>query len=226
MSYSFAGATNGMTHAAAVLSAPSIVVGCWVKIAALPLEEAPLISIRTSGGGNNRFTLSLNTSGNVLWTARTTASSSATSTGAVALDTWTFVGGEEVSTTERYALLGSTRSTVSSTSRVPSGMNTTDLGASNVGVTRYFIGLMSVPFIYNGTINDTQRTQLASLTPAAVLTPTAHWLFAASANPQPDDIASFDMTVTGATYSSDEPSFGSGAVIAPRAQAFYRRRRE
>jgi hypothetical protein len=109
---------------------------------------------------------------------------------------------------------GARGETVQGTGPTLSTANRTTIGAATANGTllRYFEGLIAHPAIWSTALSDSQIADLAGgALPTAVGSPISYWPLTSGASPEPDAIASFDLTVDGATYSSDEPpALGGG----------------
>jgi hypothetical protein len=96
------------------------------------------------------------------------------------------------------------------------------VGAFTIGPpSEFFDGLIGYVGVYNVALSDGNVTSLnggAALNSVAGLV--GHYRLIANTNPEPDDANDFDLTVIGATHSTDNPTISAGGAAA--AHAYYR----
>lgn len=86
-------------------------------------------------------------------------------------------------------------------------MDRLTLGRVSFSAANFFDGLIGYGAVWNGVaLSDSQVTELFTKGPLLVGSPTAYWPLTSNASPEPDDVGSNDLTVTGAAFDSDNPS--------------------
>ncbi|MEN9417118.1 MAG: hypothetical protein RI988_738 [Pseudomonadota bacterium] len=86
------------------------------------------------------------------------------------------------------------------------------IGKSSFGA-EYFEGLLGYAAAWNGVaLSDAQVAALYTQSPLLVGTPTAVWPLISNASPEPDSVGSNTLTVTAATFSTDNPPISTISV--------------
>jgi hypothetical protein len=196
---------------------------CWIKCETLPGTAMTIMSVATSGSGDNYFKLDVTAGNQIRFRARTTGSSDAIPTGTLSTGVWYFVACRAISATDRAAWFGSTKGT-NTTSRNPSGMNRISLGRSSESSgTTYFDGLIAYPTYWEGATSadvpsDADMTAMAGgAWPGNYEASNITDLFLLDgSSPEVGSPGGNTFTVTGAVYSTDEPFAAPGGGYVPR----------
>jgi hypothetical protein len=217
MSRSFDGATTSLDNTTGVpVSTTPLTLVCGFKPAAIGSTQT-LVALNTSGTGNHQFELVVNSSNQVQAEARDTATSQATTTGTVTNGAWNMCGAVYTSATSRAAYLNGELGTggTPTTSRSPSGMNEIRLGKSRSGAgafNQFANGLIAYVWIWNVALSEANLDALYNGGSGGVDPSTiqgANLVFRtdllSNANPEVDVIGGLNLTVTAATFSSDDP---------------------
>jgi hypothetical protein len=217
MSRSFDGATTSLDNTSGVpASAAPLTLVCWFKPAAIG-STYTLLALNTSSGGNHQFELVVQSTNEVRAEARDTSSSQATTTGTVNNGAWNMCGAVFTSTTSRAAYLNGELGTggTPTTTRTPSGMNEIRIGKSRSGAgafNQFANGLIGFAGVWNVALSESDLDTLynsgsGGVDPATIQGPNlvARYDLNTNTSPEPDDVGSLDLTVTAATFSSDDP---------------------
>lgn len=226
-SYSLDGATTSLDNTSGTVpftAAPGTIV-CWYKPAAIGITVT-LFGLNTSSGGNHQFELVINSSNQAQAEARDTSSSQATTTGTVTNGAWNMAGAVYTSTTSRAAYLNGELGTggTPTVTRAPTGMNEIHVGKSRSGAgafNQFANGLESYCWVWAAALSEANLDSLCNLSggtclggvlPSTVGTVAFRTDLRGNVNPEVDTIAGVNLTVTAATFSSDDPfsSFGGG----------------
>jgi hypothetical protein len=84
----------------------------------------------------------------------------------------------------------------------------------------WFAGLIAYAAVWDVALSDANAISLQATTPDNVVPGdlVAYWPLTSNSSPEPDDVGSNDLTVNGATFSSDNPTFGGGYGALVRQQ--------
>lgn len=224
MSRSFDGATTSLDNVTGVpVGATPLSMVCWFKPAALGITET-LVALNTSGTGNHQFELVVDATNIVQAQARDTGASQAATTGSVNNGAWNFAGAVYTSSTSRNAYLNG-EFTSNTTSRSPTGMNETRVGRSRsggAGFNQFANGLIAYVVIWDVALSQANLDSLynggAGADPTTVQGANIVAIYDLTGNesPEVDDDGALDLTVTAATFSSDDPfTLGASAMVLP-----------
>lgn len=231
--------------AVAVLTATPITMACFFQSDDLVTGQT-LMELGVAGSFDNRFTLgaSGDLAGDPVGAfTRTTATSSATTTTGYSANTRHHACGVWASATSRAAYIDGGSKGTNTTSRVPSGINTTPIGRS-AGNGAYMSGRICEAAIWNVALTDAQVAQLArGICPLRIRTGAllAYWPLFGNASPEVNfaqGSTTFNLTVTGATQADHYgvmPPFGfdmgwqgafTAAVVAGKPWHYYQKMRQ
>lgn len=222
MSYSFDGTDDVAEYTAgAIVTAAPCTFACWFKIPTT-LKQAVLMSAATAGAGNHMFAMVTESGGNFRAEARTTTTNAAQSAGVLAADNaWHHGVAIYRSATSREIWYDGVKGTDSATSQTPATINAFYIG-DRPGVTQHFAGLIAYPAVWS---TDLSSGNVASLynsgfgtDPRNVGSPAAFWDTSVDQGTTlADEIAAFDLAVTGATHNADDPFVlgggGAGSIL-------------
>ena len=165
----FDGVSSYLTIASAALTATPLTLAAWIYIQANAVAGT-ILQVKNSAGAAFRdcFTLDIANliSGSHSIAARTgaaTNNSNATSVFGASEGRWWHVAGTFASATNRQAWISATPGTVQATSRVPSGINSTSIGASleSGGTAAFFDGAIAHAAIWNVALDASAISRLA-----------------------------------------------------------------
>lgn len=221
MARNFNGTTQYLSSASAVLAATPFTMACWFLTSDVTTDPV-LMSIGVTGSANNIHALQATGSlggDPVRATSKVTATSAAaaTSTGYSA-NVWQHACGVWASATDRKAYVNGGSEGTNTTSRVPAGMNSTYIGASQgVSVSNFVTGRIAEAAIWNVALNTSEIAALAAgvsplrIRPNALVT---YWPLFGVGDPEPDrSNGGFHLTLNAAPTQADH---------APVMPAFYR----
>jgi hypothetical protein len=229
MSRSFDGANDVLTYSAKLVDATTIDTtpvsfACWVKRArtASASEEFLMCAGSTATPTSHYIALLINsTTDTVTARSRTTSNAAATSSATIADTTnWHLVVAVFAGIADRTIYVDANAGVQNTTSRDPtSATDIFRIGATpETGIGSEFQGLIAYPTVWNNkALNSTDVSQLwnsgAGVDPTTVQSGTAiaHWRLTGNASPEPSSIGTFDLTVSGTTFSADDPfTIGGG----------------
>lgn len=165
-----------------------------------------IININASASGTNRncFQLAMNTTETIL--ARTgsgTASSASQTAGALTAGTWAHAGAVFASATSRTAYLNGTAATVETTSRIPAGIDRTEIGVeyhTSGTLAQPWNGQIAEAAVWDVALTDAEMAALAKGVSPLLVRPTSlvyYWPIIGQYSPEIDLISAGGMTVTG-----------------------------
>ncbi len=211
-----------LEHAAAVVSAMPLTLACWGKIASLTAGQIhTLVSISTDTGNiRDGYFIEVIEAGNGDALRAQAGSgigsagvaSKAFSAGGAPIATWFHAAAVFASTTSRTIYLDGSSVANATNITAAAGLNRTSLGRkANYlnAATHYWDGDIAHAAIWNIALSGANITSLAAgANPLAIEAANlvAYWPLAGAASPEPDDQASYDMTITGATAGADDPT--------------------
>src|SRR3990172_9389244 len=206
MARSFVGASSQyLSNASAVLTTTPITMACWFYSLDITAEYT-LISIGVSGSGDNRHGLFI--SGNVAGDpvraiTRTTATGIAASTTGYSANVWQHACAVFVSATVRRAYVNGGSEGTNATSRAPTGMNNTLIGAvQGVALSTFMSGRIAEAGIWNVQLNASEIAALAKGVSPLRIRPNAlkaYWPLFGVGSPEPDySNGGFHMTLNAA----------------------------
>lgn len=186
-----------------ITAAPLTLAG-W----AMPIADTQITICQISNGGtSNFFQLFASPSSGVAAVARASSSSTDSSWNAP-LNVWTHCAAVFASSTNRRAFTNALNLGVSTTSRVPSGLTTIQVGRGGSS-SLYGTGLIALPAIWNAALTDAEVLMLAQGTHPTLIRPknlVAFWpLNTPGQSVEYEWKRRFDLTVTGATPATDGP---------------------
>lgn len=220
MARSFNGTTQYLSNAGAVLTAPPITMACWFKSTSDSAAQT-LISLGVAGSQDNRFTLQV--SGNVAGDpiralTRDTGNGIATSSTGYATNVWQHACAVFASSTDRRAYVNGGSEGTNTTSRTPSGVSSTYLGAQqDVSATNFIVGVVAEAAIWNVALNTSEIAALAAgVSPLRIRSGNlkAYWPVYGVGSPEPDYVGGFSATLNAAPTQADH-------VYTMPAFAFY-----
>lgn len=221
MSRSFDGSTTSLDNSgSAPVTAVPLTIVCWFKPAAVG-SQVTLVGLDTTGTGNHQFELIVNSSNQVGANTRSTTSASGLTTGTVTNGAWNMCGAVFASATSRRAYLNGELGSASGVNLTPSGINEIRVGksrASSGAFDQFANGLIAYCWIWSVDLSETDLDSLynsgsGGVDPSTVQGANLVWRsdLLLNESPEPDAIGSIDLTVTAATFSSDNPfAFSAG----------------
>jgi hypothetical protein len=236
MSRSFDGTDDHLTYSGAVVDATAIEttpisIALWIKRARSSAAAAErLVTAGVSGATNNLMAIGINTDNTVFCRSRSTGDADSTTVATITdTTTWHLVVGVWASLTSRTVYLDGTAATPNTTSRDPSvATNIFRVGASldsGAPFTLEYQGLIAYLTVWNTALTGGDVTSLynsgSGVDPTTIANGNlvAHWDMTGDESPEVDDVGAFDLTVTGATFSTDNP-FTVGAAGQPTIARF------
>jgi hypothetical protein len=224
MSRSFNGSSDYLsTTAAPQISAFPMTLMAWVKPTTVAADQY-VIGGSWSGSTSDYLTLHLRNDGLVTASARSTASGlsqAPLSTPSYTADAWQFVAAEFTGSgstcTSTRAVLGTTRGTAQTPSIAVdfAQFNRTFVGARVYnGNNSFFSGHIAYAAWISAIPTEGEYTSLQTQAPHLVFGSDRVHYFTLTDNesPEQDDWGDRDLTVTGATYSTDNPDISSSAL--------------
>jgi hypothetical protein len=219
VSYLFDGTDDVAEYTAgAIVTAAPCSFLIWFKIPTT-LKDAVLMSAATAGAGNHMFALVTQGDGDLRAEARTTATNAAQSAGVLSADNaWHCALAVYTSATSRDVYFDGVAGTPSATSQAPSTINMFAIG-DRPGVTQHFAGLIAYPTVWDAALTSGNAATLFNsgfgTDPRNVGSPVAFWDTSVDqGGTLADEIAAFDLTVTGAVHDADDPFVLGGGGAA------------
>lgn len=225
MSRSFDGATTSLdnTTASPATAAP-LSISVWFKPAAISTTQT-LVGLNTTGGGNHQFELVMDSTNVIQAQARDTGASQAATTGSVNNGVWNFAGAVFTDVTHRFAYLNGEYAGGVGTTRTPSGVNEIRVGKSRSGgaaFNQFANGLIAYVVVWDVALSQANLDSLynggAGVDPTTIQGANIVAIYDLTGNesPEVDDDGALDLTVTAATFSSDNPfTLGASAMVLP-----------
>jgi hypothetical protein len=210
MSLLFNGTSDRADIAAAIVTATPCTLVCWVKASSINVNLSSILQIADDTGGQNNFRLQTGDGASQVVVANSRAASSsseASSTLGISDTTlWHLATARFISSTSRAADLDGSNRGDNTTSSTPVSLAITRAGL-RVGGDAGFAGRLAHMAVYNVALSDAQISALRTTTPASVLPGNlvAYWPMTAAGTPGNDVIGSNHFTITGASYSVDNP---------------------
>lgn len=235
MSRSFDGATTSLDNSgSAPLTAVPLTLFCWFKPAAISITQT-LVALNTTGGGSNQFELVANSDNTVGAQTSTASTSAGVTAGTITNGVWNMCGAVFASATDRKAYLNGELGTAQTTTRTPTGINEIRVGKSRSGASafnQFANGLVAYVVVYDIALSEPELDSLynagAGVDPTTVQGAHIVAIYDLTGNESPeiDDDGAIDLTVTAATFSSDNPfTISVGGTVPKFMQAHSRRRR-
>ena len=222
MSRNFALVNNDKCElGSALVSTPGITIAAWIKSNGVATTgvEGIIAGVVTNAANNHRLTLSISTGGAIQAVSRDTGANSASSSASISETTnWHHAAAVWTANNSRAAFLDGANKGTDTNSRTPSGMNRTIVGlggdanfdlygkVAHVGIWNVALSDGDIATLAGGA--NPQSVQLANLV--------AYWTLDTNASPEDDVIGANDLTVTTATYSSDNPTvsaFSASSIV-------------
>jgi hypothetical protein len=230
MSRSFDGTNDLLTISSAVVDATTIdttpvSVAMWIKRAQTSAAAVERLMIAgVAGATNNMLSLGINTNNTLFCRTRTTGDADATSTATIADTTnWHLVVGVWAGIADRKIYVDDNAAVQNTTSRDPStATNLFRIGASTDNAAPFtgeYTGLIAYVTVWNTALSDANVASLwnggAGVDPTTVASGNlvAAWDLTGDESPEVDDVGAFDLTVTGATFSTDNPFAVGGSGL-------------
>ena len=225
MSYSFNGTTAYMERATDIpltgLPATPLSMIAWVKITDTATYRVPC-SIWSAGAAANYYAIWIQDTEVVSALTITSGGAgfaTATSSAAVTTGAWCMVHACFGSTADREAGVSAANYGTNTTTIAPAfAANRLTLGyKDNVGNDQ-FAGLLGLVALYNVKLDHTQLTELLSVAPDAASSYSSCVAYYdlrvnEGTTTMPDTKASYDLTITAATYSSDNPVIAAAGGV-------------
>lgn len=234
MSRSFDGATTSLDNISGTVpvSAVPLTIVCWFKPAAIGTTQT-LVALNTTGGGNHQFELVIDSTNIIHAQARDTTTSQGVTVGTVNNGAWNMAAAVFNTTTSRQAYLNGELGAVNANTRTPTGLNEIRIGKSRSGAAafnQFANGLAAYAWIWNTNLTEVELDGLYNALAGGIDPSTvqgANLKFRTdlllNASPEVDTIAALNLTVTAATFSSDNPfTISAGGGQAPRSSSFMR----
>jgi hypothetical protein len=154
--------SEGLTNASAPLTAAPMTMGCWMNVTNSE-ENTLIMEVHDASAADQSFQIIATIANAILWRARNSSSATATATGTFSDNTWHHVVGIEYNTSDRVAMLdGNNASTHNTTSKVPTGIDETNLGTRGGTNDDWFLnGYLAELGMWNIALSDGDVTQLA-----------------------------------------------------------------
>lgn len=217
MSYSFDGSNDFLSGAFTSTYSDPITVACFIKVTAHPLANDAMISLGASSSATPNSYMLRTGSSDDAWEARSEdaagSASIASLTGVNIDDAWTgIVGVFAASDASRTIYVGSIANTAtSSASRSVAAVQYIRLGENFAG-SADFTGLIAHVAVWNIALGTDDITAfLAGSSPTGIQAANLIGYWALDTNNATQSNAGVDaggdLTVSGATYSADQPSF-------------------
>lgn len=206
MSRSFDGSGDRLVYTGVVVDTPPFTMATWFKRGAISSTQY-LLNTCTQGSTNHSHRLAFN-SANLL-SATSTDTATSISSGHTITDTasWHHAAGVWASATSRQCYLDGTADTVNTTSRTPSGIDRFKVGAGG-SEAQVFNGLIAHSAVWGVALTADEIASLAAglspllIRPASLV---AYWPYLGRDSTEIDIIGRYDLAVTGAAASADEP---------------------
>lgn len=206
MSRSFDGSGDRLVYTGVVVDTPPFTMATWFKRGAISSTQY-LLNTCTQGSTNHSHRLAF-TSAN-LFNASSTDTATSLSSGHTITDTasWHHAAGVWASATSRQCYLDGTADTVNTTSRTPSGIDRFKVGAGG-SEGQVFNGLTAHSAVWGVALTADEIASLAAglspllIRPASLV---AYWPYLGRDSTEIDIIGRYDLAVTGAAASADEP---------------------
>lgn len=161
MAITFNGTSEYYSAGSAAITATPLSVACWGAPTALALQT--LFSIANNDGVSGGFLAMLNASGNVLARTKSSAGvSGAQSTATYSAGAWAHFGWSWASATLRTAYLNGGNKGTQTTSRTPSGLNTTAIATQlELSASNYYGGPIEGLGVWNVALTDDEFYSLS-----------------------------------------------------------------
>lgn len=206
MSRSFDGSGDRLVYTGVVVDTPPFTMATWFKRGAISSTQY-LLNTCTQGSTNHSHRLVFS-SANLL-NASSTDTATSLSSGHTITDTasWHHAAGVWASATSRKCYLDGTADTVNTTSRTPSGIDRFKVGAGG-SEGQVFNGLIAHSAVWGVALTADEIASLAAglspllIRPASLV---AYWPYLGRDSTEIDIIGRYDLAVTGAAASADEP---------------------
>lgn len=206
MSRSFDGSGDRLVYTGVVVDTPPFTMATWFKRGAISSTQY-LLNTCTQGSTNHSHRLVF-TASNLL-NASSTDTQNSISSGHTITDTasWHHAAGVWASATSRQCYLDGTADTVNTTSRTPSGIDRFKVGAGG-SEGQVLNGLIAHSAVWGVALTADEIASLAAglspllIRPASLV---AYWPYLGRDSTEIDIIGRYDLAVTGAAASADEP---------------------
>lgn len=234
MARSFDGSNDDLGVASAVVSTTPFTMACWFKTNGTPAANQILMKLYNSGVDNlHRHQLYVDASLRVrVETVDGTSGNNINATAFFTASAWQHACGVWSSATSRTAYLNGTDAQTNTSSRTPSGLDATVIGAGIDTVPGgFFNGAIMEAAIWNLALTAQEVEMLGtpgvmqcplSIRPSALV---AYWPLIGVDSPEPDRVGGFNTTVTGATEAdhgrirypakSSNPGFNGTFAVGP-----------
>lgn len=244
MSRSFDGTNDALSYSGAVVDATNVDTtpksfACWIKRgrATTGSDEFLMCAGTTAAPTSHYLALSISGTDTIQARARTTSNANATSSATITDTTnWHLVVAVFTSITSRTVYVDGNAGVTDTTSKDP--VTATDL--FRIGATpeaafgSEYQGLIAYPTVWNNlALTSGNVSSLwnggAGVDPLTIQNASivAHWRLTGNVSPEPSSVGSFDLTLSGTTFSSDNPFSisGGGSGVVPQFMNVYGRRR-
>lgn len=220
---------DNLQRSSSLITAAPVTISAWVNLAAVGAVVRSIVNIRNSTSGLNLNGFGLDMSASETINARTgdgaSGASLSVTAGALTAGSWAHVGGVYASSTSRVAWLNGTAATANTTSRVPSGID-----SIQIGVQSHSSGTLAQPWrgeiaevgVWSAALDTAEMTALSKGASPLTVRPQSlvyYWAIVGRDSPEIDYISAGDMTVAGTAVAAHP------RIIMPRSTKIRRFRR-
>ena len=211
MARNFNGISDNLTTPSAVVTGPPFTISAWLNADLLHAGAiASLIDSSGVGSSTERFQLMARVDGVIRFQARDSGGQGDAETSTTySSGVWNHACGIAKSATDRSAFLNGGGKGTNAISRVPLGLDETNIGMRNSD--NFFNGRIGHVAIWNVDLTDQEVASLAAgisplrIRPGNLIAPTGAYWPINGQSPEPSIMGGFPMTVTGTTVVEEPP---------------------
>jgi hypothetical protein len=202
-------AAQYIENSAVPVSAPPFTISAWVRNTGSFANFPFIVTLYTASSTNNRHSLFVYNTGAIGAATRDAATTGDSITTALIADSnWHHAAGIWTSSSSRSSFLDGTSKNTDTTAITPSTPNRFSVGAWNAGANDGITGNIQEVAVWSVALDDNEIANLATGLCALRVRPQSLVVYLpviGFSSPDIDIIGRFDMTVTGATVSGEEP---------------------
>lgn len=225
-----ASSSHYLEYIGAVRNTTPLTLACWYKTS--DVSQTGILMIQSEEANSHYFYLYQHVSGVIAQVGDGSGADFAASTVAASANVWTHACAVFASSSSRAAYINGTNKGTNSASHTPASIDLTMLGARYTGPgarSLYYDGYIAEAAIWDIALSDAEVASLYVSAGVGIF-PTdvqsghllAYWPLLGSSSPEPDDVGSADLTVSGAVggthLTMQHLAGGASHVVAMMAQ--------
>lgn len=221
MARAFASASSQyLTNATAAIAALPLTMACWARPSSATAARTAL-SLHTSGSANNRLNLRVTSAHVPEMITRDTSPNLVAAASAMTANVWGHIAGVWASTTSRTCYRNGVAGTTGTTSKTPSGWNTTDIGRLSTPTADYWDGDLAEAAMWSAALTTAEIAILAQGYSPLCVRPeslVAYWPLIGDASPERERVGRVEMTLTNAPTAVAHPRVLFPSAFFSRSQ--------